>query len=107
MAKGNHSPEPFDEDTYHRQLVWEEFLQRAVDAGNKAIEWFELADYADDGLISESELEEIFNDRWSSTGNVVIAAYNFLWPEIEAMATKLGVPFQPEIMEIDGFEDDN
>lgn len=107
MAKGNHPPEPFDEDTVHRQLVWEEFLQRAVDAGNKAIGWLELDDYANDELVSERELEEAYNERWRTTGDVVIAAYNFLWPEIEALATKLGVPFQPEIMEIDGIEDDD
>lgn len=102
MAKGKDSSEPFDENTYHRQLIWEEFLERAVDAGNKAIGWLELEDYADDGLVSESELEEIYNDRWRTTGDIVVAAYNFLWPEIESMATKLGVPFEPEIMEIDG-----
>lgn len=106
MAKGKYSPEPFDEETYHKQLVWEEFLERAVEAGNKAIEWFELEDYTDQ-LISENELEEIYNERWRSTGDIIVSAYNFLWPEIESMATKLGVPFQPEIMEIDGIEDDD
>lgn len=106
MAKGEYSSEPFDEDTYHRQLVWEEFLERAVDAGNKAIEWFELEDCTDQ-LLSEREIENIYNERWSTTGDIIVAAYNFLWPEIESMATKLGVPFQPEIMEIDNIEDDN
>lgn len=106
MAKGKDSPEPFDEDTYHRQLVWEEFLQRAVEAGNRAIEYLNLEDYSDD-MVAESVLEEVYNERWQSAGDIVIAAYNFLWPEIESLAIKLGVPFEPEIMEIDGIEDDN
>ena len=75
MAKGEYSSEPFDEDTYHRQLVWEEFLERAVDAGNKAIEWFELEDLTD-RLVSESELEEIYNEHWRTTGDVIVAASN-------------------------------
>jgi hypothetical protein len=106
MAKGNYTSEPFDDETYHKQLVWEQFLQDAVEAGNKAIEWFDLADYSEE-MVSESELEEVYNERWQSTGDVVVAAYNFLWPEIEALAIKLGVPFQPEIGEIDGIEYDN
>ena len=106
MAKGEYSSEPFDEDTYHKQLVWEEFLERAVEAGNKAIEWLELEDYAEE-MVAESVIEEVYNERWASTGDVVMSAYNFLWPEIESLAIKLGVPFQPEIMEIHGIEDDN
>jgi hypothetical protein len=106
MAKGKDSSEPFDEDTYHKQLVWEEFLQRAVEAGNKAIDWFDLADYAEE-MVAESVIEEVYNERWNSTGDVVMAAFNFLWPEIESLAIKLGVPFEPEIMEIHGIEDGN
>ena len=51
MAKGNYSPEPFDEETNHRQLVWEEFLVRSVEAANKAIEWLELAEYEYEHLV--------------------------------------------------------
>lgn len=106
MAEGDYSSEPFDEETYHRQLVWEEFLQRAVEAGNKAIDYLELDDYAGE-MVAESVLEEVYNERWQSTGDIVMAAYNFLWPEIESLAIKLGVPFQPEIMEIHGIEDED
>lgn len=106
MAEGNYTSEPFDEETYHKQLVWEEFLQRAVEAGNQAIGWLELEDYAEK-MVAESTLEEVYNERWASAGDIVMAAYNFLWPEVESLAIKLGVPFQPEIMEIDGIEDDN
>lgn len=102
MAEGNHPSEPFDEETLHKQRIWEEFLSQAVEAGNKAIDWLELADYSGDSEVSDEELEEVYNSRWQSTGDVVIAAYNFLWPEIESLAIKLGVPFQPEIGEIDG-----
>jgi len=101
MAEGNYSSEPFDDETNHKQLVWEDFLARSVEAGNKAIEWLELEDYADDEL-TDDELEEIYSERWQSTGDVVISAFNFLWPEIESLAIKLGVPFQPEISEING-----
>ena len=106
MAEGDYSSEPFDEETYHRQLVWEEFLQRAVEAGNKAIDYLELDDYAGE-MVAESVLEEVYNERWQSTGDIVMAAYNFLWPEIESLAIKLGVPFQPKIMEIHGIEDED
>jgi len=101
VAEGNYSSEPFDEETLHKQLIWEEFLSQAIEAGNKAIDWFELVDYTGNDQISDGELEQIYNQRWSSTGDIIIAAYNFLWPEIEALAIKLGVPFQPEIGEID------
>lgn len=101
MAEGNHSAEPFDEETNHKQLVWEEFLAKAVEAGNKAIDWLELADYDDDETISDSELEDIYNERWKTTGDVVVSAYNFLWPEIESLAVKLGVPFEPEIFHLE------
>lgn len=101
MAKGNHSPEPFSEETRHRQAIWEEFLERAVDAGNNAIAWLDLDDIAEQEGISESELEEEYLNRWQSTGDVVITVLNFIWPEIESLAVKLGVPFQPEIGEID------
>ena len=104
MAKGDHSSEPFDEDTYHRQLVWEEFLQRAVDVGNKAVDYFELADLDED--IDEEEANAIYEYRWQSAGDVVITCFNFLWPEIESLAIKLGVPFQPEIAEIHGLENE-
>ena len=100
MAEGNYSSEPFDEETSHKQRLWEEFLAQAVEAGNKAIDWLELQDYADQD-IPDGELERIYNERWASTGDVVIAAFNFLWPEIEGLAIKLGVPFEPEISEID------
>lgn len=99
MAEGNYSPEPFDEETSFKQRVWEEFLTRSVEAANRCIEWFELKDYADDEL-SEDQLEEVYNERWQSTGDVVISCFNFLWPEIESLAIKLGVPFEPEISEI-------
>jgi hypothetical protein len=101
MAKGNYSPEPFDEETNHRQLVWEEFLVRSVEAANKAIEWLELAEYEDETGISDDEIQEIYEQRWESTGTIVTDAFNFLWPEIESLAIKLGVPFEPEISEID------
>lgn len=101
MAKGSNSPEPFDEETYHKQQVWEGFLSKAVEAGNKAIDWFELADYVDDETVSESKLEQVYNERWQSAGDIVVAAYNFLWPEIESLAVKLGVPFEPEIFDIE------
>lgn len=106
MAEGKNPPEPFDEDTYHRQLIWEEFLERAVDAGNKAIGYLNLEDYSDE-MVAESTLEEVYMDRWRSAGDIVTSAFNFLWPEIESLAIKLGVPFEPEIMEIHGIEDDN
>lgn len=106
MAKGNYSPEPFDEETAHKQLVWEEFLGRSVDAANKAIQWLELDDYVDRD-VSDDELEAVYAERWETTGDVVIAAYNFLWPEIESLAIKLGVPFQPEIGEIEDIQDGN
>lgn len=101
MAKGNNTSEPFDEETYHKQLVWEDFLARSVEAGNKAIDWLELADYDDDETITEAKLEEIYNERWQTTGDVVVSTYNFLWPEIESLAVKLGVPFEPEIFDLE------
>ena len=102
MAEGKYTPEPFDDETYHKQLVWEGFLTKAVEAGNKAVDWLELADYADDEKITESELADIYDERWQSTGDIVVAAYNFLWPEIESLAIKLGVPFEPEIFDLEG-----
>lgn len=99
MAEGRDPEESFDEDAEHRLLVWQEFLLRAVDAGNKAIEWLSLEDIDTESL-SDSEVEDLYNERWSSTGDVVVAAYNFLWPEIESMVIKLGVPFLPEIAEL-------
>lgn len=101
MAEGNYTSEPFDDETYHKQLVWENFLAKAVEAGNKAVDWLELADYADDEKVTEAELADIYDERWQSTGDVVVAAYNFLWPEIEALAIKLGVPFEPEIFDLE------
>lgn len=100
MAKGNHSPEPFSDETRHKQAVWEEFLERAVNAGNQAIGWLECDDLEGDESISEDEFGQIYLARWESTGDVVMAVLNFLWPEIESMAVKLGVPFEPEIGEI-------
>lgn len=104
MATGDYSQEPFDDQTWHKQRIWEEFCIRAVEVGNKAIEYFDLADLDED--LGDDEVNAIYEYRWASTGDVIVSAYNFLWPEIEALATKLGVPFQPEIGEIDGFEDE-
>lgn len=104
MATGDHTPGPLNEEAWHRQLIWEEFCHRATEVGNKAIEYFDLADLDDD--LDEEEVTAIYEYRWASTGDVIVAAYNFLWPEIESLAIKLGVPFQPEIGEIDGFKDE-
>lgn len=101
MAEGNNTSEPFDDETRHKQLIWEEFLAQAVEAGNKAVDWLELADYDDDETVTDSELERIYNERWETTGDVVVSAYNFLWPEIESLAVKLGVPFEPEIFHLE------
>lgn len=99
MATGDYSEEPFSEETIHKQLIWEEFLQRAVDAGNNAMDWLDMVDVESEKL-SDDEFEAVYHSRWESTGDIITAAYNFLWPEIEALAMKLGVPFQPEIMEL-------
>lgn len=99
MATGDYSEEPFSEDTHHKQLVWEEFLQRAVEAGNMAMNYLDLVDVDCENL-TDDEFEAVYHSRWESTGDIVVAAYNFLWPEIEALAMKLGVPFQPEIIEL-------
>lgn len=100
MGEGQYSSEPFDDETRHKQLVWNEFLVQSVEAANKAIEWLELSDL-DHELLSDSDIEAKYNERWKSTGDVVISILNFVWPEIESLATKLGVPFEPEIGEID------
>ena len=97
MAEG-HYPEDEAEDKRHRLKIWEEFCERAVDAGNRAIEFFELGDVEDE--YGDAELNEIYLARWESSGVIVEAAYNFIWPEIESLAIKLGVPFIPEINEI-------
>lgn len=102
MAEGNYSPEPFDEETQHKQLLWESFSTKAVEAANKAIEHLELADYADDETVTEQQLAEIYDERWQSAANIVVDAYNFIWPEIESLAIKLGVPFEPEVFDIEG-----
>jgi len=99
VAEGRDPEESFDESAEHRLLVWQEFLLRAVEAGNKAIEWLSLEDIDTESL-SDSEIENLYEQRWSSTGDVVVSAYNFLWPEIESMVIKLGVPFLPEIEEL-------
>ena len=99
MAEGRDPEESFDENSEHRLLVWQEFLVRAVEAGNKAIEWLSLEDI-DTTSLGDSEVENLYEQRWSSTGDVVVSAYNFLWPEIESMVIKLGVPFLPEIEEL-------
>lgn len=90
--------ETWDESERHKILLWEDFCSRAVEAGNKAIEYFELADVKDE--YSDAELDEIYSARWESPGVIIEAAYNFLWSEIEGLAIKLGVPFLPEIAEI-------
>ena len=100
MAEGHYSEEPFSEETHHRQLIWEEFLQRAVEAGNQAMDYLDLVDVESENL-TDDEFEAIYHSRWQSTGDIVVTTYNFLWPEIEALAMKLGVPFQPEILELD------
>lgn len=100
MGEGYYSSEPFDEETRHKQSVWEEFRARSVDAANKCIEWLELQDI-DPSEYHDSEIEQIYNERWSSTGDIVVSVLNFMWPEIESLAVKLGVPFEPEIGAID------
>lgn len=105
MAEG-HDPqaESGREAKHHKILIWEEFCQRATTAGNKAIEYLELGDVQDE--YSDDELNEIYTARWESPGVVVEATLNLLWPEIEALAIKLGVPFLPEIASIDEEEND-
>lgn len=100
MGEGYYSSEPFDDETRHKQAIWEEFQYRSVEAANKCIEWLELQDI-DTSTYTDSKIEKIYNERWSSTGDIVVSVLNFVWPEIESMAIKLGVPFQPEIGEID------
>lgn len=95
-----HDPEESygDQSERHKILLWEDFCSRAVEAGNRAIEYLELGDIKDE--YGEDALDEIYLSRWESAGAIVEAAYNMLWPEIETLAIKLGVPFIPEIAEI-------
>lgn len=105
MAEGyNQEGSGWDEEKHHKARIWEEFCKRATEAGNRAIEYLELGDV--DGEYSDDELDEIYTARWDGPGIVVEAAYNFLWPEVEALAIKLGVPFLPEISEINKRKDD-
>ena len=104
MGEGSYSSEPFDEETRHKQAIWEEFKFRSVEAANKSIEWLELQDI-DPGKYDFDQIEAIYRERWGSTGDVVISVLNFVWPEIESMAVKLGIPFEPEISEIDEDQD--
>lgn len=103
MAEG-YDPEEQTEEQRHKANLWEEFCVRAVDAGNRAIEYLELGDV--EGEYSDDELDEIYLARWESSGLIVESAYNFLWPEIEALAIKLGIPFVPEIATLYGDKDD-
>ena len=57
------------------------------------------------GEYSDAELDEIYSARWESAGVIIEAAYNFLWEEVESLAIKLGVPFLPEIADLDNKED--
>lgn len=105
MAEG-YNPEgtSWSEAERHKVLLWEDFCAKAVEAGNKAIEYLELADLEDE--YSDEELDEIYSARWEHPGLIVEAAYNFLWPEIEGLAIKLGVPFIPEIASLDKDKND-
>ena len=96
--------EDWDEEKYHKSSLWEDFCIKAVEAGNKAIEYLELGDV--EGEYSDDELDEIYSARWEHPGLIVEAAYNFLWPEIEGLAIKLGVPFIPEIASLDKDQND-
>lgn len=99
MAEGYDSEaESWGEEKYHKARIWEDFCRRATEAGNRAIEYLELGDV--EGEYSDDELDEIYTARFESPGVIIEAAYNFLWPEIEGLAIKLGVPFLPEIASI-------
>jgi hypothetical protein len=73
---------------------------------NNAEKWLNL-----DDLISDDDAEEYVVDedtvleeqekRWHCSKCVVRDILNHIWPEIESLAIKLGVPFQPEIMYLD------
>ena len=105
MAEGyDQEDEEWTDEQHHKLSLWEEFCATAVAAGNKAIEYLELGDV--EGEYSDEELDEIYTARWENSGIIVEAAYNFLWPEIEALAIKLGVPFLPEISELYGKNND-
>lgn len=101
MGERNDPSEQNEDEINHKDLIWKEFTVRAVEAANKAIEWLELEDI-DRETCSEARMEEIYHYRWESTGDIVTSVLNFVWPEIESLAIKLGVPFLPEIGEIDG-----
>lgn len=105
MAERDDPEESFSEESAHKLALWEEFLVRAVEAGNKAISYLELED-TDIESMSDDELEDEYSKRWAGAGEIVVEAYNFLWPEIEALAMKLGVPFLPEIEALMEDEDD-
>jgi len=99
-----HDPEEQTEEQRHKIRLWEDFCARAVEAGNRAIEYLELGDV--DGDYSDEELDEIYLARWESSGVIIESVFNHLWPEIEGLAIKLGVPFVSEVAALYGDKND-
>ncbi len=101
----------------HRLELWDQFCVRFIRASKEAQEWLDCKDLEkegpegtffvnDDGeVITEDEQWEIQSDRMHCSTCIIRDVLNFVWPEVESLALKLGVPFKPDISSIDDLDD--
>lgn len=105
MGKGQHPSAEGPAD--HRLEIWDQFCERFMRQANAAESWLNLDDLVDqsgDGeqyVVDDDSVIEQQEKRWHCSKCVVRDVLNYVWPEIESLAIKLGVPFQPEIMYLD------
>ena len=103
MGTGQHSSEQSPKD--HKLEIWTQFCDRFMQQANFAEGWLNLddlisADDPEEYSVGEDTVLEEQEKRWHCSKCVVRDILNYVWPEIEGLAIKLGVPFEPEIMYI-------
>lgn len=103
----------------HRLELWEQFCERFIRASKEAQKWLDCSDLEKDGpdgttyvdehgdSIDEDEYWDIQAERMHCSTCIVRDVLNFVWPEVESLAIKLGVPFKPDIMSMDDMDEDD
>lgn len=108
MAKGA-DPTPANE-AKHRHEIFLQFCNRFTQKIREAEDYLELEDLVDedtdDYIVTAEELFEEQSKRWHCGKCILRDAMEHIWPEIESLAIKLGVPYESQMIDFWGDDHD-
>lgn len=88
----------------HRHEIFLQFCNRFTQKVKEAEEYLELVDLidesTDDYIVTADELFEEQSQRWHCGKCILRDALEHIWPEIESLAIKLGVPYESQMIDL-------